>query len=74
VEYLRVVGSVTCADSHEEVQVCVIQRNTDPVQVSMAGMRWRTTEAELLSQILSNAVRISQTHRDRRADPGTQNQ
>ena len=58
VEFIRLVGRVACADSHEEVSVELIQRDSGPVCVSMAGMRLGADEADLLIRVVRNAVRL----------------
>ena len=58
VEFVRPVGRITCADSHEEVSVELIQRDSGPVCVSLAGMRLGADEADLLIRVVRNAVRL----------------
>jgi len=59
VEYVRPVGRMTCGQSGEEISVCLIQRNSGPVQVSMFGMRFRMVEADLLCRMVRSAVLLS---------------
>lgn len=57
-EYVRPVASVMCADSREELSVCLVQRNDGPAQVSMAGMRMSVEEADLVFRALQSAVAL----------------
>lgn len=61
VEYVRTVGSVMCGDSREELSVCLIQRDSEPVHVSLAGMRLCAVEADLLSRVVRSAVLLITT-------------
>ena len=69
VEFIRPVGRVACADSHEELSVELIQRDSGPVCVSLAGMRLGADEADLLFRVVRNAVRLIPVN-DRAEPPG----
>jgi hypothetical protein len=58
VEYIRPVGSVMCGDSREELAVCLMQRDSDPVQVSLAGTRLFAFEADLLCEVVRSATAV----------------
>lgn len=56
VEYARRVGSVTSGDSSEELVVYIMQRNSDPMQMLLAGVRLWAVEAGPLCQVIHGAM------------------
>jgi len=61
VEYLRQVGSVMGGYSREELSVYLVQRDAEPMQMSVAGVRICPIEADLLCQVLRSAMLLMAT-------------
>jgi hypothetical protein len=60
-EYRRGVGTVTCGDSREELSVQLVQRDSEPAYVSVAGACLSSVEADLLSRVVHGAVLLITT-------------
>jgi hypothetical protein len=58
VDYMRQVGSVVGGYSREELSVYLMQRGSEPIQLSLAGVRLCAVEADLFCEVVRSAMRL----------------